>query len=450
MNDSLKFLPRRLVPIVTLLLLLSPASNLVWRGGTGYGFFLLLAIALQQAWANRHDRDYFAPLRAHPWYVAAMLVPPGVIIVQQAVLGYWAPRQFDPLSRFALALPIFVLLCRMPSRKLTAIGWGCALGALAASAWLFIAPPAGDWSDTVRLSNYYTNPIPFGDTALLFAFLSVITFGWDHRHRAFALAVKLTGLFAGGVASYLSGTRGGWIAVPAFLILIGMQYGWFTQWKRVVVATACIVACVAALLSTDRIHERFVSATRDITLLQHGNEDTSVGVRLQLWSAAITLFEEHPVYGVGKGHLMSAYGELVERGMARRGIVNERAHSDFFSAIAEMGAIGAASIFVVYFGTSVYFWRARRDADPVIRTAACSGLAVSVSTILFGLTIDVFVPIMVTVLLALLTATFLAAIVARRRECSADAARASTQRETAAPCTREPVQPDARPPVASS
>ena len=450
MNDPLKLLPSRLVPIVTLLLLLSPAVNLVWRGGTGYGFFLLLAIALQQAWANRHDRGYFAPLRAHPWYVAAMIFPPVAILAQQAVFGFWAPRQFDPLSRFAFALPIFLLLCRMPSRSLTAIGWGCALGALAASAWLFIAPPAGDWSDTVRLSNYYTNPIPFGDTALLFAFLSLITFGWDHRHRAFALAVKLTGLVAGGVASYLSGTRGGWVAVPVFLILIGMQYGWFTHWKRVLVATACIVACVAALLSTERIHQRFVSATRDVTLLEHGNEDTPVGVRLQLWRAAITLFEEHPVYGVGKGNLRNAYGELAQRGMASPNIVNERAHSDFFSAIAEMGAIGAASIFVVYFGTSVYFWRARRDADPVIRTAACSGLAVSFSTILFGLTIDVFVPVMVTVLLALLTAAFLATIVVRRRECAFEAALAPTQGHAAAPPAHEPMQPDPRPPVASS
>jgi len=449
MNYPLKSLPRCLVPIVTLLLLLAPAVNLVWRGGTGYGFFLLLAIAFQQAWANRRDRDYLAPLREHPWYVAAMLVPIVVILVQQALFGYWAPRQIDPISRFMFALPIFLLLCRLPSRNLTAIGWGCALGALAASAWVFIGRPAGGWSDTARIGNYYTNPIPFGDTALLFAFLSVFTFGWDRKRRAFALVVKLLGLLAGGFVSYLSGTRGGWIAIPVFLILIGVQYGWFTHWKRVVVAVACIAVCVAALLSTERIHERFVAATSDFSLLEHGDKDTSVGLRLQLWRASIALFEQHPVYGVGKGHLRSALDDLAQRGKASPQIVNERAHSDFFSAIAEMGAIGAASLFIVYFGTSVYFWRARRDADPVIRTAACSGLVVSFSTILFGLTIDVLVPVMVTALLALLTATFLATIVARRRECSLEAGRAQGLRDTAAPRACGPVERGATPPVAS-
>lgn len=446
MNDPLKYLPRRLVPIVTLLVLLTPAVNLVWHGGTGYGFFVLFAIALQQAWANRHNRDYFAPLRAHPWYVAAMVAPLAVILVQQAVYGYWAPRQIDPLSRFAFAVPIFLMLCRMPSRKLTAVGWGCAFGALAAIVWVIVAPPAGNWSDGVRLTNYYTNPIPFGDTALLFAFLSVLTFGWDSRYRALALGVKLLGLLAGGFASYSSGTRGGWLAIPVFLILIGMQYGWFTHWKRLVVAVACIAALSAALLSTDRVHERLLDATSDVTSLEHGNEDTSVGLRLQLWRASITLFEEHPVYGVGKGHLRRALRDLAQHGRANPEIVNERAHSDFFSAIAEMGAIGAASIFIVYFGTSAYFWRARRDADPVIRTAACSGLAVSLSTILFGLTIDVLVPIMVTALLAILTATFLAVIVARRRECAADAALEQTSRDASV----ARAQGHATPPVASS
>ncbi|MBB3000983.1 hypothetical protein [Paraburkholderia tropica] len=41
----------------------------------------------------------------------------------------------------------------------------------------------------------------------------------------------------------------------------------------------------------------------------------------------------------------------------------------------------------------------------------------------FGLTIDVLVPIQVTVLVSLLTATFLAIIVSRRRELAADAPR---------------------------
>ncbi|MDR3097281.1 MAG: O-antigen ligase family protein [Paraburkholderia sp.] len=421
-HDTTTYL-RRLAPIVTLLLALGPATNLVWRGGTGYCFFLLLAFALHGAYAHRHDRSYFAPWREYRWYTAAMLAPLVVVVLQQLLFGYWAPHQFDALSRLALALPIFLLLSRLPSRNLTVVGWGCALGALAASAWVFVDRPPGGWNDADRLSNYYTNAIPFGDTALLFAFLAVFTFGWDRKARPLALIVKLAALVAGGFVSYLSGTRGGWIAVPVFALLLGVQYGWFSHWKRVVVTLVLLAAAGGALFSTNGIRHRVADAGSDFALMQRGDKDTSVGLRLQLWNASVTLFERHPVYGVGKGHLKEALGDLAQHGEASPQIVNERAHSDFFSAIAEMGAVGAATLFLFYFGTSVYFWRACRAADPVIRTAACSGLAISFSTILFGLTIDVLVPIQVVVLIALLTAVFLAIIVSRKRELEAGATR---------------------------
>ncbi|MCG5075799.1 O-antigen ligase family protein [Paraburkholderia tagetis] len=414
-HDTTTYL-RRLAPIVTLLLAVGPATNLVWRGGTGYCFFLLLAFALYGAYTYRHDRSYFAPWCEYRWYTAAMLAPLVVVVLQQPLLGYWAPHQFDALSRLALALPIFLLLSRLPSRRLTVVGWGCALGALAASAWVFIDRPAGGWNDTERLSNYYTNAIPFGDTALLFAFLSIFTFGWDRKARPLALIVKLAALVAGGFVSYLSGTRGGWIAVPVFALLLGVQYGWFSHWKRVVVTLVLLAAAAGALFSTNGIRHRVADASSDFALMQRGDKDTSVGLRLQLWNASVTLFERHPVYGVGKGHLKLALADLAQHGEASQQIVNERAHSDFFSAIAEMGAMGAATLFLLYFGTSVYFWRACRAADTVIRTAACSGLAVSFSTILFGLTIDVLVPIQVVVLISLLTAVFLAIIASRKRE----------------------------------
>lgn len=422
MNHDTTTYPRRLAPIVTLLLLLGPATNLVWRGGTGYCFFLLLAFALYGAYAYRRDPGYFAPWREYRWYTGAMLAPLVVVVLQQPLLGYWAPHQFDALSRLTLALPIFLLLSRLPSRRLTVVGWGCALGALAASAWVFVDRPAGGWNDTERLSNYYTNAIPFGDTALLFAFLAVFTFGWDRKARPLALVVKLAALVAGGFVSYLSGTRGGWIAVPVFALLLGVQYGWFSHWKRVVVTLVLLAAAAGALLSTNGIRHRVADVGSDFTLMQRGDKDTSVGLRLQLWNASLTLFERHPLYGVGKGRLKQALGDLAQHGEATQQIVNERAHSDFFSAIAEMGTVGAATLLLVYFGTSVYFWRARRAADSVIRTAACSGLAISFSTILFGLTIDVLVPIQVVVLIALLTANFLAIIVSRRRELEGGAA----------------------------
>ncbi|WP_153102187.1 O-antigen ligase family protein [Paraburkholderia hayleyella] len=405
-----------LVWLSAVLLFLAPAVNLVWRGGTGYCFFALAALGIGALFVNRRTPGYFKALQTYGWYTAAMLAFMVSIGLQQLVNGYWLPRQFDALSRFMLALVVFLLLRQLPSRALRMIGWGCAAGGLAVGVWALMDRPQGGWNGTSRLSNYYTNAIPFGDTALLLAFLSLFTLGWDDLRDWRPFAIKILALLGGGYASYLSGTRGGWLALPVFLVLLGAQYRWFTQRKRLITALLALSLCLAALFSTGRIEQRVVDASTDIALLNQGDAYTSIGLRLQLWQASWHLFTKHPVYGIGKGRLMQSLRDMAQNGEVKAEIVNERAHSDFFSTLAEMGTVGVLCLFLFYFGISVYFWRNRQANDPAIRAAAYSGLAVSTSTIIFGLTIDVLVPIMVTVLLALLSATFLAMIDARKRE----------------------------------
>ncbi|MFL9907551.1 O-antigen ligase family protein [Paraburkholderia sp. RL17-337-BIB-A] len=420
-----------LVWLSTALLFFAPAVNLVWRGGTGYCFFAILALALGAAVANRRTPGYFSGLRTYRWFTIGMLAFVVAIAVQQALFGYWLPRQFDALSRFVLALPVFLLLRQLPSRHLRVIGWGCAAGALAVGAWALMDQPAGGWTDANRLNNSYTNAIPFGDTALLLGFLSVFTLGWDKPRDWFVFGLRLLALVGGGYASYLSGSRGGWLAVPVFVVLLGMQYQWYAHKKRLLITTLAIVIAAGALLSTERIQKRLGEVTNDVSMMHQGEDYTSVGLRFQLWNASGLIFMQHPVYGVGKGRLVDELGLLAERGEVKTEIVNERAHSDFFSTLAEMGAIGVMCLLLFYYGISVYFWRHRLSSDPAIRAASYAGLAVATSTVIFGLTIDVLVPIMVTVLLALLVATFLAVIDSRKRElATAQPAAARAARQT--------------------
>ncbi|WP_322091633.1 O-antigen ligase family protein [Paraburkholderia bannensis] len=414
----MRFSPLAALPAVVLLFL-APAVNLVWRGGTGYCFFALLALSLYAALRNSDATSYFSAFRAYPWFVAGMCGLLLAAVLQQLVYGMWMPRQFDAYARFALAIPIFLMLRQMPARYFRALGWGCAAGALLLGALAFSLRPADGWTDADRLNNYYTNAIPYGDTALLLAFLSVFTLGWDQKYRKLAACLKLLALVAGGYSSYSSGTRGGWVAIPVFIVMLCIQYGWCSNAKRIAISSVCILLAAAALLCTPRIEQRAHDFKVDVSSFSKGDPNSSTGLRLQLWRASTHLYAAHPIYGVGKGRLESSLANLAKQGIASPLIVNERAHSDFFSTLAESGSIGIACLFVLYFGSIVYFWRHRRSADAFIRTAAWSGMAVSVSTIIFGLTIDVLVPIMVTTLVALLLAGFLAAIDARQREIDA-------------------------------
>ncbi len=397
------------------MILLAPATTLVVRGGTGYCFFVLLAIALFAGFSKPFRLRGRLLITAYPWYAAAMLCFMVYLPLQQAIEGYYLPREFDGLSRLALSLPIFLLLVNLPVRHLKALGWGCALGAIGAGAWAVDSNLHMTINDLNRLGNDYTNPIPYGNTALLLGFLSVMTIRWDEYPNVLAkrvgIAIKLLGLVSGVYASYLSGTRGGWLAIPLFLVLCSLNFGWVRRRRHWLAAAVVAVMAMSALLASPLGRERVMATRSDIVQLSEGsNAYSSIGARLQLWRASIRLFETHPLLGVGKGHLEASLRDMANKGDVPDFIVNQRAHSEFFSTISELGALGVVCLALIYFGPLVYFVRYRKSPHRDVSTAAYCGIAVSGSVIIFGLSIDVFTVVMSTALIALFWAVLLAVI----------------------------------------
>ncbi|BBU27098.1 hypothetical protein BTHE68_08320 [Burkholderia sp. THE68] len=401
--------------LIASMVLLAPATTLVVRGGTGYCFFVLLAVALFAGFSKPFRLKVSLLVTAYPWYTVGMMCFMVYLPLQQAIDGYYLPREFDGLSRLALSLPIFLLLVNVPIRHLKALGWGCALGAIGAGAWAVDTNLHTTINDLNRLGNDYTNPIPYGNTALLLGFLSVMTIRWDDYPNALlkrlGIALKLLGLAGGVYASYLSGTRGGWLAIPLFLALCSLNFGWIRQRRHWLAASIVAVLAISALLASPLGRERVMATRSDIVRLSEGSSAySSIGARLQLWRASIHLFEAHPLTGVGKGHLEAFLKDMANKGEAPAYIVNQRAHSEFFSTISELGAVGVVCLALVYFGPLVYFVRHRKSPHRDVSTAAYCGIAVSGSVIIFGLSIDVFTVVMSTALIALLWAVLLAVI----------------------------------------
>jgi O-antigen ligase len=401
--------------LIASMILLAPASTLTVRGGTGYCFFLLLAIALFAGFNKSFRLKGGLLFRAFPLFTVGMVCFMIYLPLQQAIEGYYLPREFDGMSRFALVLPIFLLFVNVPVRFLKWLGWGCALGGIGAGVWAVDSAIHMTVTELDRLGNDFTNPIPYGNTALLLGFLSVMTIRWDDysgaRLRQLGVALKLLGLAGGLYASYLSGTRGGWLALPLFLILCTLNFNWLKRARHVPMALGVVVLAVALLAISPIGRERVQATQSDLARLSHGDAaNTSLGARLQLWHASIHLFELHPLLGVGKGHLQAQLGELAREGELSPLVVNQRAHSEFFSTIAELGVAGVVCLALLYIGPLVYFVRYRRSPHRDVSTAAYCGIGVSGSVIIFGLSIDVLTVVMSTALIALLWATLLAII----------------------------------------
>ena len=387
------------------------------RGGTGYCFFVIFAAALVYL-TNKEHRSRAAALyqRQRAW-VLAMLALPCFVLFQILVLRIGNFPALDPLLRLALVVPSFFFLASLDSRRLRLVQWGFVAGALWCGGWaVYLLMHAGIGYGVERIGNSFTNPIPFGDTALILGFLSIASIRRGVPANPSEVALKVIALLAGCYASYASGARGGWIALPFFIWAVVTGRHWFATGRARLALIGSLLVCAGALASTHVVRERVAAFGSDLHAMQHGDTDTSTGTRLDLWRASVSLYTRHPIVGVGRGSLEAAMRDLVQHGEGPPIIINGRAHSEFFSVLAEMGTVGVVGLFFLYAATFLPFWRHRRSEDPDIATAAYLGIILVGGTIVFGLTIDVLTLVMNAAFFALTTATLLAWIEARKRE----------------------------------
>ncbi|AGW89223.1 O-antigen ligase family protein [Cupriavidus necator] len=400
---------------------LSPSLILTLQGGTGYCYFLAMAAALVWLADAENRRAAAGTLSEYKWYVAAMTAYPLVIVLQQVIHGEFIGRALDAPARLLFVAPIFALLAAVPAKDLRPVQWGCVVGAFCAAGWSVISIVAPEnWVISGRAGNPFTNPIPFGGTALVLGFMGVIPLGDDTRRPGWEWALRLLGLLAGCYASYASGSRGSWIAVPVMLWLFAGRFSRVHRptpvWR--IAGVLLLALGLSGLASTNVVQQRFHEAVSDFHRMAMGDENNSIGLRMQLWRASWELFQEHPVLGVGKGRLKESLEVMASQGRTAAEIIHPHAHNEVFSTLAQMGLIGLAALLLLYVGSAYYFWNHRHSRDPDTANAATMGLVLVFGTIVYGLTIDVFSLVMNTAFFALTSATLLG-IIANRRKHSA-------------------------------
>lgn len=184
-----------------------------------------------------------------------------------------------------------------------------ALAALGVGLWA-----ARDWGEG-RMGSAFLNPIHFGDIALILGVLSALSINWWRKDPLTVRLLKVGGLLAGLVASLLTGSRGGWVALPFILLLVAVARGRDkpARWRVLVPAVAVLgVAVLYAVSGT--IHERIHMVWVDLAQYAQGQKDTSIGIRLQIYQAALMLIPKHPIFGLGPGGFADSLQALVDAG----------------------------------------------------------------------------------------------------------------------------------------
>jgi O-antigen ligase len=398
--DIISFVERA-VPI---LLLAYPILLLSVRDGTSVCFVLLIGLSVlylfQFGWRN--IRWSYGDIA----FTFAMACLVGATLISQLYHRNFRLDSFDGPSRFFFAVPIYLMLRRIPLTFPGSLEYAFPLGAFAGLLTSIFFPPVF-WATA---GTYFIDPAQFGAANLTLAFLSLSTINWTRKDSLRAVALKLVGFAAGIYSAIQTGERGVWVAIPVLLVL-GAFYR--LSWKyRVGAGVIAIVVGLGSYWVIPTIQERVAYTKTEIANVLDRNLDTSFGLRLQMWHAGIEIVRENPIFGIGPGeNIREKFRAMHQKGwFTNLGLeaALSQMHNEILANTMRLGIFGLLSILAIYFVPMILFIKSTASVDRVKQLAAVMGTLFVSAYFIVGLTIETFNIKTIATFYALTVSTLLA------------------------------------------
>ena len=376
--------------VVSVILIVFPVLIvLVSSGGsTPYHIAAVIGLVCLAIRRPRLPRVLSADERLACWGFGAFTLAVLISLVETG-FSREAVRDLDVLLRPLWAIPILYLFIRV-RMSVMLLWFGVALGAIVVGLDAVYEYMKAD--QYIRAEGA-TSAITFGNTALLMGVLAAMGTPYFRKFGRPYLILPLLALILGLSASLLSGSRGGWLALPALIVLMLWHFR-RTGYKRVAIFAAVIISVgVGSVLALPQsgVMDRVELAVSEYygymeDPIEHG--DTSVGIRLALWRASWNMFTDQPIFGGGIGHSFNTYlREEVALGHVHPSLVEQTMpHNVYLDTLALQGVIGLAGLMGLWGALGVVFVRAARESELQLRMLGGAGLAILVAYSLYGLT----------------------------------------------------------------
>ena len=256
--------------------------------------------------------------------------------------------EIDRASRAIMAVVMLPLLARVPVR-LSLLLSGCGVGSILAFGIAihdkFILGYERAFNDVM--------PIQSGNIAMSLGLFCLCGLFWAQKRGKLAfLLFMLLGTGAGMGASFLSGTRGGWVLLPIILLTIAMLFKECLYRKGTLIMVIGALLCGTFLVVQPQsgVEARIELAQRDIShYLDKTNLNTSLGIRFQLWQSAWQSFTEKPLFGWGNHGIRESQQAQLARGEISQFIYDfhSHAHNQFLDEMAKRGVIGLGALLLM-------------------------------------------------------------------------------------------------------
>ena len=354
-------------------------------------FFLLAIIGLIFPFFNKDCK----PLQPEgKWLIAAVVFYFAVATLSYLLgdFGEAGIKNLGRYARFLLVIPIFLLLIRVRPFK-GAVWYGFAMGAIIAGMvsldqiwWHLLFSPTSRASGSV-------NAIMFGDIALVLAIMNLANLGYFWEKRHWLIALPLSAAVLGFTASFLSGSRGGWVAIPALILLLWKTKQSIRAWQLFSITAIILIISFSAYYEPQTgVKTRIEEAYNQTALYFKDNtQENSISIRIELWKAGWEIFKEHPIFGVGVGNFAQAMDTLVEKGKIEPYVKKlNQPHNEYFLALASRGLSGLLALSLLFLVPFRIFFIANKSRSLAMQSAGLAGMVLVISFMCFGLTESIF------------------------------------------------------------
>lgn len=298
------------------------------------------------------------------------------------------PREFDMPLRALLAIPVLLLLLAYPPRPM--FWWaGLSVGAIAGATYALMEfiPDS-----LIRPQAATSNPIHYGNVSMLLGILALCGLDWARlqAHRYAWSGLLLAGCLAGIVGSVISGSRGGWLALPVCLIIMAIHHAKNHGRRHLTVTLSLLFVLVglAYAIPHSPVQQRVATVISELQKYKNdGDVSTSVGQRLVMWDTATELVKEHLWLGMGRtGYLQQKKVMLAEGKISKLVSDYTNAHSDYLDVLVKRGITGVLALLALLLLPLILFARTSHRGPVGARPFALAGMLLCTCYMIFGLT----------------------------------------------------------------
>lgn len=341
--------------IISLLVASFPVLCLAYGNGYNLPPIFLLIVALGFCWQFKQI-NYTKQVK---WVIGSFIF---YFLTYVASTLYYGGSfsEIDHPSRIVLILPIFLLLLLYPP-KTNILTTGFIIGSIIAGIVAIIhiydfklGRAFDDTFKTIHPSLKGYMPIQSGNMAMTLGLISLTISIYYLTLKSwwkfiFCLIAALLGIFA----SFLSGSRGGWVFLPIALIYLVVTNRQFITKKTACLSIFVLAVALFSLSQNTKIMTRLQSATQEISQYQQGADETSsLGVRFELWKSAIYTTEQHPIIGAGYQGREKLREQWSKEGLVNAEVISQyldsHSHNQYLEDLSVRGIIGLTALLAIF------------------------------------------------------------------------------------------------------